>query len=320
MAVSKKAERQELKKPTQQQELNVAGNPSNRALTNAAEEDDVTPVPVFTGAQDNTDEDLIKFHASRIANGWHKSVGTILEVSKNCADADVKIPGHLKERFYKALLIDRTVFCKLAAIGRSQSLHNPDVLTSLPAHYSILYEARLLSPPELDRAIADKVVVRMQTVRKSRDGLRIRLTANSRRQLNGINAGSLMQQRQGKQPKLRHSRRFGTLHRSWCISGVGPSPPFEMRLSGRSRRTGRRQFEADAQVAFVAWNPLAVLRRLARPIEASFLRKTAAWMHLCIVNRNQLFLREITISSVLYFGKHTGKRLVVTSLHRSRVV
>ena len=190
MAVSKKAERQELKKPTQQQESNVAGNPSNRALTNAAEEDDVTPVPVFTGAQDNTDEDLIKFHASRIANGWHKSVGTILEVSKNCADADVKIPGHLKERFYKALLIDRTVFCKLAAIGRSQSLHNPDVLTSLPAHYSILYEARLLSPPELDRAIADKVVSphanREEVARWASNPANCKLAASTKRHQRGF--------------------------------------------------------------------------------------------------------------------------------------
>jgi hypothetical protein len=81
-----------------------------------------------------------------------------LSVAKLCAEADQLIPRRLRHEFYERLPFDRSVFSKLAAIGRTAALHNPDVESSLPPSYSILYIARKLTSDELDRAITNKII------------------------------------------------------------------------------------------------------------------------------------------------------------------
>jgi hypothetical protein len=118
---------------------------------------DIAPNDLCTGAHDGT-EDLAAYHARPIIRGWQKTVSTILEVSKRCATADEQMPDDLRQQFYDSLPFDRTIFQKLAAIGRSPALHNPQVLPWLPPHYSILYAARNLTPAELDRAHKEKII------------------------------------------------------------------------------------------------------------------------------------------------------------------
>jgi hypothetical protein len=113
---------------------------------------------VCTGAHNPPADDPVGSYASRIARGWQETVRTILEVARVCADADRDMPSHLRQEFYRRLPFDRTVFSKLASIGRSPTLHNPEVEASLPPNYSILNIARRLTAKELDRAIAKKMI------------------------------------------------------------------------------------------------------------------------------------------------------------------
>jgi hypothetical protein len=75
-----------------------------------------------------------------------------------CAEADKEVHREERKDFYESLPFDRTVFSKLAAIGRCPALYNPEVETSLPPNYSILHIARKLTSEELDRAIAQGVI------------------------------------------------------------------------------------------------------------------------------------------------------------------
>jgi hypothetical protein len=113
---------------------------------------------VFPGEDGMSDDDLVKYYAGRISQGWQKAAESILNLCKDCAEADERIPAHRKESFYEMAGISQNTFYKLAAIGRSPALYNPDVLASLPPNQTILYAARKLSLTELKRAIAKKII------------------------------------------------------------------------------------------------------------------------------------------------------------------
>jgi hypothetical protein len=130
---------------------------------------DIPTVPeVCPGAQTTSDEDPIQSFAVAITKGWQKNVRAILEVSKICAEAANVLDMAERLTLIDRLPFDRTVFSKLAAIGRCLVLYNPEVESSLPPNYTTLYIARKLSAKELDSAIETKVL----TPNCSREGLR----------------------------------------------------------------------------------------------------------------------------------------------------
>jgi hypothetical protein len=110
------------------------------------------------GAQSPPDQDPIRRYAVAIAQAWQKTVDAILEVSKICADADDTLDLLQRMQLIARLPFGRTMFCKLVAIGRTATLHNPDVVGFLPPSWTILDLARKLTPAELDDAISKRVL------------------------------------------------------------------------------------------------------------------------------------------------------------------
>jgi hypothetical protein len=112
---------------------------------------------LFPGAHPHRD-DLISHYAVAISKGWQRSVEAILEVSKICADADDRLDLVQRKLLIIRLPFGRTMFCKLAAIGRAATLHNPELAGFLPPSWTILDLARKLTPAEIDNAISKKVL------------------------------------------------------------------------------------------------------------------------------------------------------------------
>jgi hypothetical protein len=139
------------KKPT------ITGTETTKLPTVSGDDINVAP-SFFPGEDGASEDDLVEYYAARISQGWHKAAESILNLCKDCAKADEKIPAHRKESFYERAGISQNTFYKLAAIGRSPALYNPDVLASLPPNQTILYAARKLSSTELERAIAAKII------------------------------------------------------------------------------------------------------------------------------------------------------------------
>jgi hypothetical protein len=113
---------------------------------------------LFPGAQSPPDQDPITRYAVAIAQAWQKTVDAILEVSKVCADADATLDYPQRMRLITRLPFGRTMFCKLVAIGRTATLHNPEIASCLPPNWTILDLARKLTPAELDDAISKRVL------------------------------------------------------------------------------------------------------------------------------------------------------------------
>ena len=107
-----------------------------------------------TGAQTRSISD----YAQLIAGAWHKCLEGIFEASKYCAEAHDYLDDTEKKELVAALPFDRTVFVKLAAIGRDTRLNAPDVKKLLPAHYSTLYEITQLKGDELAEAVAANII------------------------------------------------------------------------------------------------------------------------------------------------------------------
>ena len=110
------------------------------------------------GAQSPPDQDPIRRYAVAIAQAWQNTVDAILEVSKVCADADATLDYPQRMRLITRLPFGRTMFCKLVAIGRTATLHNPEIASCLPPNWTILDLARKLTPAELDDAISKRVL------------------------------------------------------------------------------------------------------------------------------------------------------------------
>ncbi|MEH2564094.1 hypothetical protein [Bradyrhizobium sp. AZCC 2289] len=112
---------------------------------------------LFPGEQ-ISDTELVQHYARLIGPRWQRQTDTILAIAKDCAEANAKIPGRLRKSFYEQAKISAEVFRKLAGIGHSHALHNPDIAAALPPNYSILYIAKNMSAVELDRAIAAGII------------------------------------------------------------------------------------------------------------------------------------------------------------------
>lgn len=127
---------------------------------------DIPTVPDLCPGAQPTGDDPVQYYAIAISAGWQKSVRSILETSKHCADASASLDPVQRKQLIDSLPFDRTVFDKLVGIGRCPALHEPEVESSLPPNWTILNIARNLTPSELTRAISEKVIA-PQTNRKN---------------------------------------------------------------------------------------------------------------------------------------------------------
>ena len=94
----------------------------------------------------------------RIESNWQKITRSIIEVAKACAEANEALSSPEKKVLLDQLSFGEAVFSKLAAIGNDKRLHRPQILKSLPASYSVIYEVTHLGDKELNAAVADKTI------------------------------------------------------------------------------------------------------------------------------------------------------------------
>jgi hypothetical protein len=98
------------------------------------------------------------YWATRIAEGWNKTVRSILMVAKDCAEASQKLDDQERDKLHERLPFHRTTFSKLASIGRHDALYDESVLTHLPPHRTIIERLLHCSLEEIRRAIKAGVV------------------------------------------------------------------------------------------------------------------------------------------------------------------
>jgi hypothetical protein len=101
---------------------------------------------------------LVSEYAERITGAWHKSVDSVFEMSRLCAEADQRLNDDDKKELIARLPFDRTRFVKLAKVGRDERLNDPQIRPLLPPHHTILHEVAGLTDDELRAAVETKIV------------------------------------------------------------------------------------------------------------------------------------------------------------------
>lgn len=101
---------------------------------------------------------IVEEIASTIIEGWRKTVCEILEVAKTCSKANDSLTPDDLHNLYERLPFDRTVFAKLAAIGRCPHLQRPELIGNLPPNWTTLRLLADLTPSEIEEAISAEVL------------------------------------------------------------------------------------------------------------------------------------------------------------------
>ena len=92
-------------------------------------------------------------YAAAISAAWNKSVESILEVARLCAEADKQLSAGQKAELLEQLPFEAPTFSKLVKIGNDARLRSDDMRSRLPPSYSIMYEVALCSGSQLEHAI-----------------------------------------------------------------------------------------------------------------------------------------------------------------------
>jgi hypothetical protein len=117
-----------------------------------------TPLFIHLGLGPGAQPLLVSDYAERITSAWHKSVDSVFEMSRLCAEADQRLDDDDKKELIARLPFDRTRFVKLTKIGRDQRLQEPQIRPLLPDHHTILYELAGLTDDELKAAVETKSI------------------------------------------------------------------------------------------------------------------------------------------------------------------
>jgi hypothetical protein len=102
---------------------------------------------------------------------WAKSVMTILDLARICADASAKLSDEDFIRLEKSLPFGPAKMTMLRRIGGDPRLFEKDVMQHLPPSYSIIYQVHLLNDDELKHAIESRLLrpsVRREQIEKLR--------------------------------------------------------------------------------------------------------------------------------------------------------
>jgi hypothetical protein len=79
-------------------------------------------------------------------------------VAKLCAEADRQLSRSQKRFLLEELPFHRSIFSKLAKIGRTEHLYDAEVLPRLPASYSTIHELSKLKPRAFKAALDGGIV------------------------------------------------------------------------------------------------------------------------------------------------------------------
>lgn len=104
-------------------------------------------------SDDETTTEPWMFYRDEICRGWVKSVQSILDLCKTCAEAYDKLGPHGFHKLTEQVPFSASKLSILCAIGRDERLHKKPVLRRLPACYSTMYQVHLLNDDELNTAV-----------------------------------------------------------------------------------------------------------------------------------------------------------------------
>ena len=97
-------------------------------------------------------------YTERIQISWHKTVDSILETGRLCAEANSSLSPSQKKQLFARLPFGESTFSKLAKIGVQSRLQEDPVRQLLPPNFTIMYEAALLSDEQLKSAVDEGVL------------------------------------------------------------------------------------------------------------------------------------------------------------------
>lgn len=145
-------ERQNALMPISTNKVNAADRDTELPIVSV---NDIPTAPVVCPGAQPPDNDPVNRFASEIDHEWRKSVQSILKVAERCAEACRSLGHPELSRLYKALPFDRTMFSKLAAIGKNKALTADKIRDRLPANWTILHLLRNCTEEDLSRAISE---------------------------------------------------------------------------------------------------------------------------------------------------------------------
>jgi hypothetical protein len=88
---------------------------------------------IESGAMSVMDDDADARYAISIFGEWHSALCSILRVSRACAEADATLSLSDKKGLIAQLPFQKSVFSKLADIGRNHTLQETPILNALPS-------------------------------------------------------------------------------------------------------------------------------------------------------------------------------------------
>ncbi len=96
--------------------------------------------------------------AERINSSWQRTTQGVLETARLCTQAKEERTEEELEELKSQLDFSRPTFTKLAKIGGNSKLHEEQVSTLLPPHFSIVYQIAKMDDEQRDLAIDQGVI------------------------------------------------------------------------------------------------------------------------------------------------------------------
>lgn len=91
-------------------------------------------------------------YAPLIAECWHKTTDTILQVARLCTEASEKLSGRERAVLIRLLPFSASTFSKLAAIGKHPRFKEEGISLLAPPNYSTMYTITKLTDAQFDTA------------------------------------------------------------------------------------------------------------------------------------------------------------------------
>ncbi len=97
-------------------------------------------------------------YTERIQISWHKTVDSILQTGRLCAEANSSLSPSQKKQLFARLPFGESTFSKLAKIGVQSRLQEDPVRQLLPPNFTIIYEVTQFSDEQLKSAVDEGVL------------------------------------------------------------------------------------------------------------------------------------------------------------------
>jgi hypothetical protein len=107
----------------------------------------------------DVEEFSVQGYSYAIIRDWKRLADASTQIARQCADAAERLTTAEKAELIATLPFEEATFSKFVRIWNDSRLRKPEVQRLLPPHYTTIYEITLLKDVELDRAIAEKIIV-----------------------------------------------------------------------------------------------------------------------------------------------------------------